>query len=248
MRKALLWLGLAVIILGDDRMPQRQPILVELFTSEGCSTCPPADALLAKLDRDQPIAGAQIVVLSEHVDYWNQLGWTDPYSSAAFSARQETYARRFALDGPYTPEMVVDGATEFNGSDAHKAQSAILAALREPKVDIRIRPAEPDGSAVTLEVDPFPAGTKHKANVYVVDAADSGASDVLRGENQGRKLQHVSIAGEIQQVGSISERSGFTKRLPIRTGSAPAGSRLIAFVQESGNGRVWGVAMYPIPK
>jgi len=248
MRKTLLWLLLAASILADDRLPQRQPVLVELFTSEGCSTCPPADVLLAKLDKDQPIAGAQIVVLSEHVDYWDQLGWKDPFSSAAFSARQVAYARRFRLHGPYTPEMVVDGATEFNGSEAQKADSAIRAALQEPKVGVRIRPAEAGDSAVTLEVDPFPPGKKHKANVYVVDAADSGASDVLRGENQGRKLQYVSIAGEIKQVGSISEHSGFTKRLPIRTGSTPAGSRLIAFVQESDNGPIWGVAMYPIPK
>jgi hypothetical protein len=227
---------------------QRQPVLVELFTSEGCSSCPPADALLEKLDRDQPIAGAQIIVLSEHVDYWNHLGWTDPYSAAAFSARQETYARRFGLSGPYTPEMVVAGSAEFIGSDPRKAESAIRQAIGEPKVGVRIRAAASADEAVTLEVDPLPAGQTHKANVYVAHAADRGTSDVLRGENQGRRLHHVSIAGDIQQVGSVSVHSGFKTQLPIRAANARTGSRLIAFVQEAGNGRVWGAAMYAIPK
>jgi hypothetical protein len=245
----LLWLCLGVAILAAPTAmnAQRQPVLVELFTSEGCSSCPPADALLEKLDREQPIAGAQIIVLSEHVDYWNHLGWTDPFSSAAFSARQETYARRFGIDGPYTPEMVVDGSAECNGSDARKAEAAIRQAIEAPKVGIRMRAAPSGDAAVTLEVDTLPAGKIHKANVYVAYAADSATSDVLRGENRGRTLRYVSIVGDIQQVGSVSGNAMLTKQLPIRTAKAPAGSRLIAFVQEAGNGRVWGAAMYTIP-
>src|SRR5208337_4581931 len=152
MRAKVLFFGLGVAILAAPTAmtAQRQPVLVELFTSEGCSSCPPADALLEKLDREQPIAGAQIIVLSEHVDYWNHLGWTDPFSSAAFSARQETYARRFGLDGPYTPEMVVDGNAECNGSDARKAEAAIRRAIEAPKVGIRMRAAASGDAAVTL--------------------------------------------------------------------------------------------------
>jgi hypothetical protein len=255
----LLWLGLAIMTAAilaapgsagpeDNMTNQRQPVLVELFTSEGCSSCPPADALLEKLDRGQPVAGAQIIVLSEHVDYWNHDGWTDPFSSAAITARQVDYVRRFGLKEPYTPQMVVDGAAEVNGSDAGKAESAIRQAIADPKVGIRIHVAVSGDAAVTLEVDPLPEGKIHKANVYLAYAADSGISDVLRGENQGRTLRYVSIVRDIQKIGSIGGHEIFKKQLPIRATDAPAGSRLIAFVQEAGNGRVWGAAMYAIPK
>jgi hypothetical protein len=247
-------LGIAILVdliaasPGNDMANPRQPVLVELFTSEGCSSCPPADALLEKLDREQPVAGAQIIVLSEHVDYWNHLGWTDPYSSAAVTARQETYDRRFGLDGPYTPEMVVDGSAECNGSDARKAESAIRQAAGEPKVGIRIHAAAAADAAVTVEVDPLPEGKTRKANVYVAYAADAGTSDVLRGENCGRTLHHVAIAGQIQQVGTVNTRTVFKAQVPIRASDRPAGSRLIAFVQEAGVGRIWGAALYAIPK
>ena len=255
MRTKLLWLGLAAAILaapiaagpGNDTANQRQPVLVELFTSEGCSSCPPADALLEKLDSEQPVAGAQIVVLSEHVDYWDHQGWKDPFSSAAFTARQVDYARRFGLDEPYTPETVVDGNAECNGSDAQKVRAVIRQALEERKVGIRIRPAAPGDAAVTIEVDPLPEGTTQKANVYLAHAAERGTSDVLGGENQGRTLRYVSIVRNIQRVGSIGGRETFKKQVSIRAAGAPLESRLIAFVQEAGNGRVWGAAMYAIP-
>ena len=235
MRQKLLWTGLAAGLLAGWAAEPRKPVLVELFTSEGCSSCPPADALLEKLERAQPVDGAQIIVLSEHVDYWNYIGWKDPYSSPAFSTRQDAYARRLGLSGPYTPQMVVDGRAEFVGSNAHNAESAIRAALREPKVGVRILPA---GASVAVEVDPLPEKA-HKANVYVAYAADSGTSDVLRGENQGRRLHHVAIVRDLQQVGSVDGKSGFRKELPARD------QRWIAFVQEAGSGKVWGAAMYP---
>ena len=217
MKQRLLWIGLsACLFAGAD---ERQPILVELFTSEGCSSCPPADALLEKLDRTQPVDGAQIIVLSEHVDYWNYIGWTDAYSSPAFSQRQQMYARRLGLDGPYTPQMVVDGATEFVGSDARKAESAIRSALRQSKTRVRIQASD---SGVTVEIDPLPAGRAKKAHIYVAHVLDRGASDVLRGENKGRRLQHAAIVRELKQISTIDERSGFKTQLP----AVAAGRRL----------------------
>src|SRR5499427_8004033 len=117
----------------------RSPVIVELFTSEGCSSCPPADEVLAQLQQTQPIAGAEVIALSEHVDYWNYIGWSDPFSSSSFSARQQTYAQAFGQqDRVYTPQMIVDGQTEFNGSAMNKAREEIAKAARSPKADVRI--------------------------------------------------------------------------------------------------------------
>src|SRR6266849_5758393 len=117
----------------------RTPVIVELFTSEGCSSCPPADRLLARLDREQPIPGAQIIVLEEHVDYWNQLGWTDPFSSPQFRARQSDYARLFATESIYTPQMVVGGQAEFSGGDGDRAYQEIARAAQRQNAVVTLK-------------------------------------------------------------------------------------------------------------
>jgi hypothetical protein len=229
MRLAFLLVASTLIAYAPPR-----PVLVELFTSEGCSSCPPADALLERLDA-QPFDGIQIIALSEHVDYWNHDGWSDPYSSAAFSARQEEYARRFRIDGPYTPEMVVDGRSEFVGSDARAAESAIRSAAGQPRVVISIAD---EGGQTVVEVSPLQQGTGRKAAVFVAHAANSGLQNVLGGENKGRRLKHVAIVKDLKRVGTVNDRSGFRTQVAV-----DVGVRLVVFVQDPGNGAVLGAAM-----
>ena len=133
--------------------------------------------------------------------------------------------------------MVVDGRNEFVGSDARTAESAIRAATKYPKSTIHI--AEDGGSAI-IDVSPLPAGTTRKAAVFAAYAADSGTQDVLRGENKGRRLHHVAIVKELKQIGTVDDRTEFKTRIPI-----DVAARLIVFVQEFGNGPVWGAAMRP---
>src|SRR5205807_1864042 len=122
---------------------QRKAVIVELFTSEGCSSCPPADELLGRIGGQESLNGATIIPLGFHVDYWNSLGWQDRFSSHAYTERQEQYVRKFKLEGPYTPQMVVDGASEFVGNSSLRAQAALAeAATRPPEADIRISAGE----------------------------------------------------------------------------------------------------------
>ncbi|HTS30132.1 MAG TPA: DUF1223 domain-containing protein [Bryobacteraceae bacterium] len=207
----------------------RAPVIVELFTSEGCSSCPPADRLLEKLD-------PQAIVLSEHVDYWNQLGWKDPYSSAAFTARQQAYGRIFSLDSVYTPEMVVDGEAEFNGSDGRRAADAIAKAVRKKKADIRVSRVD---EGVKIEVD----GPTATADLYLALADESDESQVSAGENSGRHLHHVAVVRSLQKVGSVKRGASFSRVLELpRTAGA---QRIVVFLQESGPGRISGAALVP---
>src|SRR5689334_23574142 len=185
-----------------DPAGSRTPVLVELFTSEGCSSCPPADALLAELARSQPVARAEVVPLALHVDYWNRLGWADPYSSAAFSERQNDYAGRAGSGRVYTPQMIVDGGAELVGSDSSRARAAIAEAARAPKTALTLAVAakEPRALAVTVDVS-APHAASGPADVLVAITEDHLESDVTRGENAGRKLSHVGVARHLTTLG-----------------------------------------------
>jgi len=227
-----------------DTIP-RTPVLVELFTSEGCSDCPPADALLEKLDRSQPVRNTQLVVLSEHVDYWNDIGWKDPYSSHEFSIRQGDYAHRFRLDSAYTPQMVVDGDAQFVGSDERRAIQAIEGAAKVEKVPVALSSVHLEGNTVVAHVESgaLPSSTSSKsANVLLALADDNDQSNVRRGENAGRILTHVAVVRSLTQVGTINRGGAFSGEVKVSSANAnPRNLRVVAIVQEMAAGRILGV-------
>lgn len=229
----------------------RTPILVELFTSEGCSSCPPADRLLEKLDT-QPITGAEMIVLSEHVDYWNDTGWSDPYSSRAYSERQKAYAKRFGPDTVYTPEMIVDGSSQFVGSDPDLAEKAFRKALSRQKLPIRVSSVsagDPNYVHAHVELGPLePAYSSQTADVYAVLAFNRAQSQVRSGENAGRRLTHVAVVTTMTKVGELKPGQTYSQdiRLKLEPPSQPDNRRMIVFVQESREGQVLGAALIPL--
>jgi hypothetical protein len=225
--------------------PTSTPVLVELFTSEGCSDCPPADALLERLDESQPVAGAHLVVLSEHVDYWNRIGWKDPYSSHAYSERQGAYAARFGLSSVYTPQMVVDGKFECVGSDESRAIAAAGTAVRAQKVSIKLSGAhmESDGVlTVHLDAGRLPSPAARLTNVLLAVADERDETHVTGGENGGRTLRHIAVLRSLKEVGSLDQSKGLSKDIEIEVPRRNGSIRLIAFAQDENAGTIRGVA------
>lgn len=223
----------------------RQPVLVELFTSEGCSDCPPADALLARLDTTQFVPGAQAIVLSEHVTYWNYLGWSDPFSLVEATQRQEQYKDRFKLDSTYTPQAVVDGAAELVGSDPGALTRAVARAALAPKVEIAIEDARQTTEAVVFSVRVPASLSAVRPNVMGVVAEDATESKVTRGENEGRTLRHVAVVRVLKEF-HADALDGRTLKLPWSVLShpvkAPSQIRLVVFLTDRKTGRVLAIA------
>ena len=241
--KAAAIVSLCLTIFGPATAAERVPVLLELFTSEGCSSCPPADRLLADFDRLQPVPGAELVVLSEHVDYWDRLGWKDPFSAAQFTARQEDYAARFHVDGPYTPQLVVDGRFQLVGSDSGGALASIRQALKEPKIPIAVSDLARREDRVTARIELPATAKKARARLYVAVADNSAESRVARGENAGRSLAHVAVVRALRDAGEIrlGEPAARDVTIPIEPGAGARGLRLIVFMQDPSSGRVSAV-------
>jgi hypothetical protein len=227
------------------------PVVVELFTSEGCSSCPPADEVMTKLVSQQPVAGAEIIGIGEHVDYWDRLGWRDPFSSATFSARQSDYASRvFHTGNIYTPQMVVDGHEQFVGSDYRAATAAIARAASLPGARMHIaltvsRVSAPSVQVMTHVESPIGAPLTGTAEVFLVVTEDGLVTQVRRGENGGRQLRHSAAARSITSAGLLrSEGSSWsvTTNVHVSPDWNPGRIRIVAFAQDRATKRILGAA------
>lgn len=229
---------------------QPVPVIVELFTSEGCSSCPPADRLLARLEQMQPVQGAQVIAVEEHVDYWNQLGWTDPFSSPQYRARQNDYALAFHASDIYTPQLVVNGQAAFVGTDMNRAYHEIGEAARSATtlVSLGTHPNAKDTDLIDLSVQvDKPKATKWRdSSVFLAVTERNLSTFVPRGENSGRTVRHSSVARSFGVIGRISPDGANGGQL-ISTLRLPAdwkreNLRAVVFVQERGSLKITGAS------
>lgn len=241
--------GLVVVVMAlainSPRTHAAAPpaVLVELFTSEGCESCPPADDLLAKFIATQPIENARIIALGEHVDYWDQLGWKDRFSSAAFTNRQQVYTGQLRTDGPYTPQLVVDGRLECVGSDGSAARKLIANAASSAHGTVSISLT---GASVKVVAQSIPQKPSDRADILLAITEDHLVSKVTRGENHGRTLTHVAVVRQLSTIGDVVGASGSAEHT---IALAPDWNRdrlnIVAFVQQRRTGPVLASATVP---
>ncbi|MCB9487331.1 MAG: DUF1223 domain-containing protein [Deltaproteobacteria bacterium] len=237
----ILFAILLMLPLPIAQADEAQPVLVELFTSEGCSSCPPADANLQTLAKTQPVDGARVIPLSFHVAYWNRLGWKDPFSKDAFNERQYAYAKKFGAGGVYTPQMIVDGRSEFVGSKMSEAKANIREASGPAKLPIVLELRGPDRVKVTLPKTPPSA-----SRLLVAVTEDGLSENVTRGENRGRTLSHIGVVRDLRvaaelPTGKIDDVH--EAELSIDPSWSREHLKVVAFTQDAKTWRVYGAAV-----
>lgn len=222
----------------------RVPVLVELFTSEGCNSCPPADRILEMLSKEQPVDGVYIVALSEHVTYWDHQGWKDPFGAQRYTQRQNAYGSRFKLESVFTPQLIIDGATQFVGTDTAALKRALEDAAGTPKPRLTVEAAldAKGGLSGSVSGPGLEAGKAEGADLLWAVTEDDLVVEVKRGENANRTLRHSGVV-----------RTLVTKKIEA-TGATPVSAtiqlesewkrenlRLVAFVQSAKTKRVLSV-------
>ncbi len=234
-----------------DSASVRVPVVLELFTSEGCSSCPPADALLAKLEEQQPVAGAEIIALEEHVDYWDHEGWIDPFSSGQWTQRQQLYASGFADHGVYTPELVVNGRFGFVGSHQSDAYRAVASAVAQSRTDISVsllKSDKHDHEQVKVDVGKLQGAQQGDvAEVWLAITETALHSSVTAGENAGHDLHHAPVVRWLHKAGATDPNvtPSFSGESDLKLDSAWKRNnlRVVAFVQEKRSRHILGATV-----
>ena len=239
--------GLLVLVLAITvvaQLPGRAapassgPIVVELFTSEGCSSCPPADKLLAELDRRGSVNGRPIIVMGEHVDYWDGLGWKDRFASSVFTKRQTEYVHKLGIDSAYTPQMVVNGATELVGNDSDALSRAIATQKSSGSTTVSLQMQDSSTAAIKVE------GARSGSRVLLAVTEGNLVTRVQRGENGGRELRHEAVVRRLTDMGAVKSGS-FETSVPLRIDPEWQKDKLrvIVLVQGTGGGTIEGAAV-----
>jgi hypothetical protein len=228
----------------------RTAVVVELFTSEGCSSCPPADALLAKLDSDQPLPNTEVIALEEHVDYWNEGGWFDPFSSPEWAQRQQEYSSDLKSGQTFTPQMIVNGTAQFVGNRTQEALENIQKAAAMPPVSVSIKVGGIAGKSVhgvAVAVGKL-AGTPQSssADVWLAVTEKGLHNNVKAGENAGSDLHHAPVLRSLRKIGTAdrTKDSAFSgvQSVSLNAKWKLENLRLVVFVQERKTRHILGAA------
>jgi hypothetical protein len=234
---ALLVGGLASVATADESANADAPVVVELFTSQGCNSCPPADAFLGELAQR-----SDLIALAFHVDYWNYIGWKDPFSSPEATQRQRDYAQSLGLSSVYTPQMVIDGSFDAVGSDRGKVNGAIATASQRKKIPVSIAASPAGGWLVTIPA----ADIDQPATVWLAIYDRQQTTPVRRGENAGKTLTDHNIVREFRSIGRWN---GTTLDLPLDVGATDLAKRGFAVLVQAGtSGPILGAALAPAQK
>jgi hypothetical protein len=245
---ALGWLAITAVALTsfinkkNNRLSDNKGFaVVELFTSEGCSSCPPADAVVAKLEKES--ADKPVYILAFHVDYWNRLGWKDVFSSAAYSNRQHQYAEWLHLSSVYTPQVVVNGSKEFVGSEEGTLLNTIKTDLQKnAAAQISLSDVKVDGNKVNLQYKTD--GNIANSTLLVAVIEKAATNKIERGENEGRTLSHVQI---VRGFTIVPVKADGAASVNLPNGFDARNYELIAFVQNTLTGTINGATKSTFP-
>ncbi|MBI2425306.1 MAG: DUF1223 domain-containing protein [Candidatus Hydrogenedentes bacterium] len=226
-----------------------QPVLLELFTSQGCSSCPPAEEVLNGLLAN-PDPANPIIALAFHVDYWDRLGWKDRYASPGATARQYRYAESFKSDRVYTPQLILNGTVEFLGSNRDRADRALKAAQSTPRATIELQMGAPENPSARIAISKLQALKPADAiHLYCALTEDHRKDHIERGENAGRTLHQMAVVRHLQDLGPLPPgEDEFTTTLPLTLDPEWNVDRLnlVVFLQSNGIGPILGLTAKPI--